>query len=133
MPIPALPARSHLPTLTDSSELLLGMALPARCGRVTARQTLRALAWGPGHRLDIQPYRGMLIITSAENGRHQVGSRGELPLPANVRQMCRFEPGQPVFLVAHVTHDALIVHPVSAVAHLLANLHAELAGGDRDR
>ncbi|MFV2104722.1 hypothetical protein [Micromonospora sp. LOL_024] len=75
----------------------------------------------------------MLVIAACESGRHQVGSRGELPLPVSVRQMCRFEPGQPVLLAALVTHDVLVVHPVSAVARLLADLHADLAGGDRDR
>lgn len=61
MPMPALPARVCPPAITDAS-LVLGMALPARCGRVSAQHLLRALGWPPHHRLDIQPRHGMLVI-----------------------------------------------------------------------
>ncbi|RQX15429.1 hypothetical protein DDE19_20215 [Micromonospora ureilytica] len=67
---------------------------------MSAQHLLRALAWPPHHRLDIQPRHGMLVICSASDGLHQVGSRGDLPLPANARHMCRIEPGQPVLLAA---------------------------------
>ncbi|MFI6244429.1 hypothetical protein ACIBEF_31730 [Micromonospora sp. NPDC050795] len=75
----------------------------------------------------------MIIVTPADDGRHQVGSRGELPLPASARQMCRVEPGQPVLLAAFITHDLLVVHPVGTVARLLSDLHHQLSGGDSDR
>ncbi|MFI7520622.1 hypothetical protein [Micromonospora globbae] len=95
---------------------------------MSAQHLLRGLGWPPYHRLDIQPRHGMLVACSASDGRHQVGSRGDLPLPANARQLCRIEPGQPVLLAAIVTHDLLVVHPVSTVARLLADLHTQLAG-----
>lgn len=107
------------------------MALPSRCGRVTAQHLLQRLGWQPGHRLDIQPHRGVLVIASANEGGHGVGSRGQLPLPASARRMCRIESGQPVLLAALVAHDLIVVHSISAVARLLADLHAEVAGGDR--
>ncbi|WP_088988727.1 hypothetical protein [Micromonospora chokoriensis] len=100
---------------------------------MSAQQLLRALDWSPHHRIDIQPRRGMLVIRSASDGRHQVGSRGDLPLPANAQHMCRIGPGQPVLLVAIVTHDPLVVHPVSTVVRLLADLHNHLAGAGNDR
>ncbi len=95
------------------------MALPTRCGRVTAQHLLHAMGSAPGHRLDIQQCHGMLVITTAEDGRYQVGCRGELPLPASARQMCQIEPGQPVLLAAFIRHELLVVHPVSTVARLL--------------
>ncbi len=104
------------------------MALPARCGRVSAQHLLRALGWPPHHRLDIQPRHGMIVVCSASDGRHQVGGRGDLPLPANARHMCRIEPGQPVLLAAMVAHDLLVVYPVSTVVRLLADLHTHLPG-----
>ncbi|MFI2714265.1 hypothetical protein ACH495_29515 [Micromonospora sp. NPDC018662] len=98
---------------------------------MSAQHLLRALGWPPSHRLDIQPGHGMLVMRSASDGRHQVGSRGDLPLPANARQLCRIEPGQPVLLAAIVTHELLVVHPVSTVVRLLADLHTHLpAAGD---
>ncbi|KAB1929934.1 hypothetical protein F8271_28000 [Micromonospora sp. ALFpr18c] len=76
---------------------------------MSAQQLLRALGWPPHHRIDVETRHGMLVICSASGGRHQVGSRGDLPLPANARHMCRIEPGQPVLLAAIVTHDLLVV------------------------
>ncbi|MEV6810554.1 hypothetical protein [Micromonospora sp. NPDC051296] len=130
--MPALPARLCPPAITDAA-LLLWMALPARCGRASAQHLLRALGWPPQHRIDIQPRPGMLVICSASDGHHQVGGRGELLLPASARQMCRIEPGQPVLLAAIVTHDLLVVHPISTVVRLLADLHTHLAGIGNER
>lgn len=127
--MPVLPARVQLPAVVNASDLLLGMALPARCGRVAAQHLLRALGWQPGHRLDIQPHQGVLVIASACDGRHRVGSRGALPLPASVRRMCGIGHGEPVLLAALVAHDLVVVHPVGAVVRLLADLHVEVAGG----
>ncbi|MEU7778835.1 hypothetical protein [Micromonospora parva] len=100
---------------------------------MSAQPLLRALGWPPHHRLDIHPRDGMLVIRSASDGRQQVGSRGALPLPANARHMCRIESGQPVLLAAIVAHDLLVVHPVSTVVRLLADLQTHLAGVGNDR
>lgn len=131
--LPALPARIFPSAPTGPSESLLWMAFPARCGRVTAQHLLRALNWFPEQRLDIQSHQAMVIVTPSEDGRHQVGSRGELPLPASARQMCRIEPGEPVLLAAFTTHGLLVVHPISTVTRLLTELHDQLAGADNDR
>ncbi|NLU77820.1 AbrB/MazE/SpoVT family DNA-binding domain-containing protein [Micromonospora sp. HNM0581] len=107
------------------------MARPDRSGRVTERGLMGALRWSSGHRIDIYPQRGMLVIASAPAGQHAVGSRGELPLPASVRQMCAILPGQPLLLAALVAHDLLVIHPASSVARLLADLHTQVIGGRR--
>lgn len=122
-----------LPPAIIGAALLPWMALPAHCGRVSAQHLLRALDWPPRHRIDIQPRHDMLVIRSASDGRHQVGSRGDLPLPANARHMCRIASGQPVLLVAIVTHDLLVVHPVGTVVRLLVDLHSHLTGGGDER
>jgi hypothetical protein len=41
---------------------------------------------------------GILVIVTAPAGRHAVGSRGELPLPAAARRMCGIVAGQPLLL-----------------------------------
>ncbi|OKI84585.1 hypothetical protein [Micromonospora sp. CB01531] len=98
---------------------------------MTERGLLGALGCSPGHRVDIHPHDGMLVIASALEGQHVVGSRGELPLPASVRQMCGIMPGQPLLLAALVAHDLLVIHPARTVARLLADRHAQVIGDPR--
>ncbi|GIH20570.1 hypothetical protein Raf01_87420 [Rugosimonospora africana] len=43
--------------------------------------------------------------------------------------MYAITPGQRLLLAALVAHDLLVIHPASAVARLLADLHAEIIGG----
>ncbi|RIV40007.1 hypothetical protein D2L64_06680 [Micromonospora radicis] len=111
--------------------MLIGMARADRSGRVSERGLLGALGWPAGHRIDVHPHGGMLVITSVRAGQQVVGSRGELPLPASVRQMCAIVPAQPLLLAAIVSHDLLVIHPASSVAWLLADLHAQVIGGRR--
>ncbi|MET8907575.1 AbrB/MazE/SpoVT family DNA-binding domain-containing protein [Micromonospora sp. NPDC004551] len=87
------------------------------------------MGWQPGRGLDIQPHQRALVIGTAQNGRYKVGSRGALPLPAPVRRMCGIEPGEPVLLAALIAQGLLVVHPVSTVARLVADLHIQMAGG----
>lgn len=131
-PMPALPAR-HLPDGMSPDDLLLGMARPDRSGRVTERHLLRALRWGPGHRLDLDVRDRVLFDASAAAGQHRVGPRGELHLPGTSRRMCGIEPGQPLVLAAMMAHGLLMIHPASTVARLLADLHSEMTGGNRVR
>jgi hypothetical protein len=44
--------------------------------RVNARSLLRALGWGPGHRVDIAVTEGVLVVGSAVSGLHVLGDRG---------------------------------------------------------
>jgi hypothetical protein len=92
---------------------------------VTESGLLGALGWPPGHRVDIHPHDGMLVIA-----QHVVGSRGELPCRPT-RQMCAIPPGQPLLLAALVAHDLLVIHPAGTVARLLADLHAQVMGDGR--
>jgi hypothetical protein len=108
---------------------MLGVACPDRSGRVTDRSVLGALHWGPEQRIDIRPQAGMLVIVSASAGRHVVGSRGELPLPAAARQMCGIEAGHRVLLAGFPSQDLLVIHPARTVARLLADLHGRTIGG----
>lgn len=131
--MPTLPVHVHPPVFAAAQDVLVGMAVPSSCGRVVAQHLLQGLGWTPGRRLNIQPRQGMLIVGSAHDGRHQIGSRSELPLPAPARRMCGIKSGQPVLLAAFVTHDLLVVHPASTVIRLLADLHTRLAGAGHVR
>jgi hypothetical protein len=123
-PMPALP-EPRPPADLSGVEILFGVACPDCSGRVTERGLLRALHGDPGRRIDIHPQHGMLIIGSAPAGRHAVGSRGELPLPATARRMCAIAAGQPLLFAALVAYDLLVIHPARTVARLLADLHAQ--------
>jgi hypothetical protein len=126
-PMPALLAPRPPADLAEA-EVLFGVACPDRSGRVTERGLLYALRWAPGHRIDIRPHHGMLIIASLPAGQHVVGSRGELPLPAAARRMCGIVVGQPLLLAALTSHDLLVIHPARTVAELLSDLHAQAIG-----
>ena len=93
---------------------------------------LRALGWPPGHRVEIDAIEGALVVGSAPSGRHAVGDRGDLALPAAARRLCGIAPGPPVLLVASVPEDRLVIHQASAVARLLGKLHARLVDGAGD-
>ena len=129
-PLPALPAPDSTADASPDS-VLIGVARADRSGRVTERGLLDALGWPAGHRIDVHPHDGMLVITSARAGQQVVGSRGQLPLPASVRQMCAILPGQPLLLAALVSHDLLVIHPASSVTQRLADLHAQVICGRR--
>jgi hypothetical protein len=128
-PIPALPVPRQ-PIDLSGAEVVLGMACPDRSGRITDRAVLQALHWRPGHRIDIRPQAGIIVIASAGAGRQAVGSRGELPLPAAVRQMSGIMAGQPVLLVAFPSADLLMIHAARAIAPQLADLYAQASGVD---
>ena len=76
---------------------------------------------------------GLIVITSAAGGRHAVGCRGDLPLPAAARRLCVLEDGHPVVLAADPPQDLLVVYPMVTLAGLLGDVHARLVGGDHDR
>jgi bifunctional DNA-binding transcriptional regulator/antitoxin component of YhaV-PrlF toxin-antitoxin module len=129
-PLPALPPL-RLPTDADLRSLLLDMARLDHSGRVYARALLEALGWSTGHRVDVDVVAGALVVGSSATGRHTVGSRGGIRLPAAARRICGIEPGPPVLLIASIPLDVLVVHPASTVAWLILQHHARLEG-DRD-
>lgn len=128
--MPALPA-PRPPVELSVTDLVLGVACPDRSGRVSARALLHALHWSPGHRIGIRAHAGMLVLASAPSGRHVVGSRAELPLPAAARRMCGILARQQVLLTACPAHDLLVIHPARTVGQLLADLHARALEVDR--
>ncbi|MGC1215149.1 MAG: hypothetical protein WA890_28295 [Micromonospora sp.] len=127
-PMPQLPAAVP-PAREAFDEVVFDVALPDADGRVAARDLLQALSWPPGHRLHIDVTDGLLLITTMADGMHAVGSRGALPLPAALRQLCGIHPHQVVLLAAIPARDLLVVHPSNTITRLLAHLHATVLGG----
>ncbi|WP_203923992.1 hypothetical protein, partial [Rugosimonospora africana] len=82
-----------------------------------------------GHRLDICAHRGLLVIASAAAGSTSWAAEGSCRYRPARGQMYAITPGQRLLLAALVAHDLLVIHPASAVARLLADLHAEIIGG----
>jgi hypothetical protein len=97
-----------------------------RSGRICERILLRALAWEPGQRLEIDTLHGMIIIAATPDGPHTVDPRGGLGLPASLRRLCGIEPGPSLTLAAAIPAQVLIVHPAATVATLLAAHYTDL-------
>jgi hypothetical protein len=89
-------------------------------GRFCSRSLLTALAWTPGHRIDLQVGADAVVIHSSASGRQAVGSRSELTLPISARRLAGLDAQPHVLLVAVPTRDLLIAHPPALIAHLLA-------------
>jgi hypothetical protein len=128
--LPVLPVLG-LPAGVRAEALVVETARMDRSGRVCARHLLRALGWGPGHRVDIAVVDGVVLIRSVATGLHLVGGRGELSLPAAARRMCGIEPGPPVLLAASPSEGVLVVHPITVVARLLAAWYTRVSAGCR--
>ncbi|MFC6023815.1 hypothetical protein ACFP2T_47645 [Plantactinospora solaniradicis] len=126
VPVPPLPAPP--PAQGGGAARLFDVGRPDAAGRVTARGLVRALRWPPGHRLRVDVTDGTVLITSAPDGIHVVGTREELPLPAAARHLTGITPGQTVLLVALPAHDLLFVHPSNTITRLLTDLHARILG-----
>lgn len=84
-PVPTLPAPP--PPRDGAEEMLFDVARPDTGGRVTAGALLRALRWPPGQCLTVDVADGAVLITSAPDGAHVVGTRKEIPLPAAARHL----------------------------------------------
>lgn len=117
--MPALP-RLSLPADARSEALLLDVACLDASGRFCSRFVLTALAWSPGHRVDLRVGVDAVVIASSAVGRQAVGGRGELTLPVAARMMAGLTMEARVVLVAVPARDLLIVHPPALVARLLA-------------
>jgi bifunctional DNA-binding transcriptional regulator/antitoxin component of YhaV-PrlF toxin-antitoxin module len=120
--LPALPQLS-VRAGTGSEPFLLDVARLDASGRFCSRSSLAALAWTPGHRVDLRVGADVVVIGSCAAGRQAVGSRGELTLPVSVRTLAGLDIQARVVLVAMPTQDLLIVHPPPLIARLLAEHH----------
>jgi hypothetical protein len=108
-----------LPPNASSEPFLLDVARLDASGRFCSRSLLAALAWTPGHRVDLRVGADAVVIGSCPDGRQAVGSRGELTLPVSVRMLAGLDAQARVVLIAVPTRDLLIVHSPALIAHLL--------------
>jgi bifunctional DNA-binding transcriptional regulator/antitoxin component of YhaV-PrlF toxin-antitoxin module len=106
-PMALLPT-SAAPTDVDPATVVLATARLDPSGRVTVRSPLKALGWRPGRRIDIRVRHGAVVIASAQAGRHVVGGRGEIGLPASARRLCGIVPGSSVHLAALIPTGLLV-------------------------
>jgi hypothetical protein len=121
-----------LPTrhpLAGPDGVLLDVARLDRSGRMSVRGLLKALGWRAGQKVDVDVVDGAVVFRSTATGRHAIGGRGELVVPAAVRQLCSIHTDQPVLLAAYPPVDLIIIHTVATVARLLADRHLHLLGG----
>jgi bifunctional DNA-binding transcriptional regulator/antitoxin component of YhaV-PrlF toxin-antitoxin module len=124
-PMPVVPRHAA----SEPTTLVVDMARLDRSGRLSARPLLRRLGWRPGDSVSVDVVDGAVVIGPATAGRHTVGSRGDVAIPAAVRQMCGIDPHQPVLGVAYPAWEMLVIHSIDRVAQVLARFYARLVGG----
>ena len=117
--VPAL-SRLDLPADARPEPFLLDVARLDASGRFCSRSLLTALAWAPGHPVDLKIDIEAVVIGTCGAGRQAVGSRGELTLPMSARMLAGLDADARVVLVAVPVRDLLIVHPPALIARLLA-------------
>ena len=117
--VPALP-RLARPADARAEALLLDVARLDASGRFCTRSLLTALAWSPGHRVDLRIGVESMVISTCGAGRHAVGSRGELTLPTAARTLAGLAADAQIVLVAVPAWDLLIVDPPVLLVRLLA-------------
>lgn len=123
LPLPDVPA-------PRTNATVYGMATLDARGRVADQAILRALGWAPGLRLEIRETHGLLVIRTDTHGVFRVTSQGHLRLPAPVRHCCGVATADRVLLAAHPRHQQLVIYPPAALDTMIAQRHADLAGGD---
>ncbi|WP_432973463.1 hypothetical protein [Dactylosporangium sp. CA-233914] len=129
-PLPSLPSPRTSPPQALPE---LDIARLDRSGRVSARLLLERLGWRPGQRLRTDVADPAILIWPDHAGAPLVGARGDLTLPAAVRQMCAIAIGDLVVLAADLDRGLLVVHPEDTVARLLADLHVRLIADGHGR
>jgi hypothetical protein len=98
-------------------------------GRLSSRALVRALGWPAGQRLDVVAGGHSIHVTTSATGPHAVTARGEVSLPAPARALTGISADEPVLLTADPDGGRLVVHPMAAVAALLADIHNGLSAG----
>ncbi|HZM82546.1 MAG TPA: hypothetical protein VFC19_43065 [Candidatus Limnocylindrales bacterium] len=130
--LPALPA-SVVPDRPNQGPVLIATCVMDHSGRVNAAPLLKALAWAPGDLIDVDLLHGVVVVEAIRTGRHVIGVRGDIGIPAAVRAMCGIHPDHQVLLAALVDQRVLVIHSVGAVARLLARRHHRILGDLHDR
>jgi hypothetical protein len=93
-PMPAEVADLAPPPLavgTEPATVVFATSRVDASGRVAAASVATALGWPPGTRLDVDVVRATVVVRQAATGRRAVTARGEIPLPAAARRMCRID------------------------------------------
>ena len=125
-PLPTLPCPARP---FGESSVLFDVARLDSSGRLSSRGLVRALCWRVGQRLDVVAVGCSVLVTASATGPYAVTARGEVSVPASARALTGIGSDEPVLLTADPDCGRLVVHPVAAVAALLADLHNGLPGG----
>ncbi|WP_203909069.1 hypothetical protein [Rhizocola hellebori] len=123
-PMPALPA----PPIPEPGHVLLATCVIDRSGRIGAAPLLAALAWQPGDPVEVDFVGGVVVVRTRREGRQRIGSRGDIGVPAAVRDLSGLRPGHEVLLAALTGRGVLIVHCAATVARLLGRMHRRILG-----
>ena len=125
LPLPLTTAKVKSP-VPIAGQVLLGVAVVDRSGRVRDRVLMDALGWAGGERLSLDVLPGSLVLRPDVDGSIRLDGRDQVVLPAGPRALIGIESGQRVVLAALPDSGVLVVHPVETVAAWLADRYVDL-------
>ena len=112
-----------------AGSLVYGMGKIDTWGVVSNRDTIQALRWAPGDRLQIALIGGSVVAHRDPAGVFEMGVKPYLVLPATVRHRSGVCPGERVLVAADPHHDVLVIHPLTALDTMITTYHAALTTG----
>ncbi len=123
LPLPKVP---QLPR----RDVVFGMAVLDRSGRIADKAIMACLDWKPGLRLEFTIREGLIVVAADEAGCRVLDERCHVLLPMRVRRACRIDGQQRVVLAALPGRQRLIVHPPAQLDQLTLAVHIAALGGE---
>ncbi|GIE90743.1 hypothetical protein SAMN06264365_12825 [Actinoplanes regularis] len=123
LPLPKVP---QLPR----RDVVFGMAVLDRSGRIADKAIMESLGWKPGLRVKFAIREGLIVVAADETGSRALDERCHVLLPMRVRRACRIDGTPRVVLAALPGRQRLIVHPPALLGQLTLAVHTAALGGE---
>ncbi|ONI91717.1 hypothetical protein ALI22I_07560 [Saccharothrix sp. ALI-22-I] len=115
-----------LQTALGETDLKFAVVLVDDSGRISGRPVFEHLLWSAGNTFTAWAGRGHLMLRPTEEGPLSLDGRGRMALPPTLLRYCGIDSGDQAFLIAAPDHQALIVHPLINLAHMVRTFHTDL-------
>jgi hypothetical protein len=122
MPLPA-------PPLVSKRDVVFGVCLTNRQGRIGDLTITAALGWAPGLRVGFTVTDGVILVAPDQTGSRVLDHRCYLWLPTAVRRAIGVYQPARVLLAGLPVEQRLIIHPMVMLERLTAPVHAAIVGG----
>ncbi|GIE37091.1 hypothetical protein Ait01nite_101360 [Actinoplanes italicus] len=117
------------PPLVSKRDVVFGVCLTNRQGRIGDLAITAALGWAPGLRVGFTVTDGVIVVAADEEGSRVLDHRCYLWLPTVVRRAIGVYQPARVLLAGLPSEQRLIIHPMVMLERLTAPVHAAIVGG----